>query len=129
MDLAEWLRAVSQAAAMLVEGVGVVIVVIQHSVRTVSLFLKRLEHEPSASAAAPPRPTVTRVPDLARAVGTHSVSIDDKPQCQGMCPEGQSSDRVRSAPGGRAALSNDIPHGDQGLRGSSRPRTYEPSAK
>ena len=34
----------------------------RHSARTVSLFLKRLsEHQP-ASAAAPPRPTVTRVP-------------------------------------------------------------------
>ena len=34
----------------------------QHSARTVSLFLKRLEQEPSASAAASSRPTVTRVP-------------------------------------------------------------------
>jgi transposase len=34
----------------------------QHSARTVSLFLKRLEQDPSASAAAPSRPTVTRVP-------------------------------------------------------------------
>jgi transposase len=34
----------------------------QHSARTVSLFLKRLEHEPSASAVPSSRPTVTRVP-------------------------------------------------------------------
>lgn len=34
----------------------------QHSARTVSLFLKRLEQDPSASAAAPSRPPVTRVP-------------------------------------------------------------------
>src|SRR5215212_323255 len=35
----------------------------QHSARTVSLFLKRLEQDPSASAAAvSSRPTVTRVP-------------------------------------------------------------------
>ncbi len=34
----------------------------QHSARTVSLFLKRLNEHRPASAAAPPRPTVTRVP-------------------------------------------------------------------
>jgi transposase len=35
----------------------------QHSARTVSLFLKRLSNEqPSASTAAPPRQTMTRVP-------------------------------------------------------------------
>src|SRR5207237_7705422 len=34
----------------------------QHSARTVSLFLKRLEQDPSASAAVPSRPTVTRAP-------------------------------------------------------------------
>lgn len=34
----------------------------QHSARTVSLFLKRLEREPSASAVAPSRPTITKVP-------------------------------------------------------------------
>jgi transposase len=34
----------------------------QYSARTVSLFLKRLEQDPSASAAAPSRPPVTRVP-------------------------------------------------------------------
>jgi transposase len=34
----------------------------QHSARTVSLFLKRLNDEPPASEAAPPRPTVTRAP-------------------------------------------------------------------
>ncbi len=34
----------------------------QHSARTVSLFLKRLEQDPSASAAVSSRPTVTRVP-------------------------------------------------------------------
>jgi len=34
----------------------------QYSTRTVSLFLKCLEHEPAASAAVPPRPTITRVP-------------------------------------------------------------------
>jgi transposase len=34
----------------------------QYSARTVSLFLKRLEQGPSASAAAPSRPPVTRVP-------------------------------------------------------------------
>ncbi len=33
-----------------------------YSARTVSLFLKRLEHDPSTSAAAPSRPTVTTVP-------------------------------------------------------------------
>ena len=38
----------------------------QHSARTVSLFLKRLEQDPSASAAAPSRPTVTRVPSARR---------------------------------------------------------------
>jgi transposase len=40
----------------------------QHSARTVSLFLKRLEQDPSASAVASSRPTVTRVPS-ARHVG------------------------------------------------------------
>jgi transposase len=34
----------------------------RHSARTVSLFLKRLSEHPSASVAAPPRPTLTRVP-------------------------------------------------------------------
>jgi transposase len=34
----------------------------QHSARTVSLFLKRLNEQPSAPATSPPRPTVTRVP-------------------------------------------------------------------
>jgi transposase len=34
----------------------------QHSARTVALFLKRLEQEPSASAVASSRPTATRVP-------------------------------------------------------------------
>jgi transposase len=34
----------------------------QHSARTVSLFLKRIEEYPSASAAVPSRPAVTRVP-------------------------------------------------------------------
>ena len=38
----------------------------QHSARTVSLFLKRLEQDPSASAAASSRPTVTRVPSARR---------------------------------------------------------------
>jgi transposase len=33
-----------------------------HSARTVALFLKRLEQDPSTSAASPSRPTVTRVP-------------------------------------------------------------------
>jgi transposase len=36
----------------------------QHSARTVSLFLKRLEQEPSASGVASSRPTVTRVPPV-----------------------------------------------------------------
>src|SRR5215212_8272801 len=34
----------------------------KHSARTVALFLKRLEQDPSASAAVSSRPTVTRVP-------------------------------------------------------------------
>jgi transposase len=34
----------------------------QHSARTVSLFLKRLDEQAPASTAASPRPTVTRVP-------------------------------------------------------------------
>ena len=34
----------------------------QPSARTVSLFLQRLNEHPLASTAAPPRPTVTRVP-------------------------------------------------------------------
>jgi transposase len=34
----------------------------QHSARTVSLFLKRLDEHPSPSAAAPPQPGMTRVP-------------------------------------------------------------------
>jgi transposase len=38
----------------------------QHSARTVSLFLKRLEQDPSASAAVTSRPTVTRVPSARR---------------------------------------------------------------
>jgi transposase len=38
----------------------------QHSARTVSLFLKRLEQEPSASGVAPSRPTVTKVPSARR---------------------------------------------------------------
>ncbi len=38
----------------------------QHSARTVSLFLKRLEQEPSASTVASSRPTVTRVPSARR---------------------------------------------------------------
>ena len=41
----------------------------QHSARTVSLFLKRLEQEPSASAAVPPRPTITRVPSARQVAG------------------------------------------------------------
>jgi transposase len=38
----------------------------QHSARTVSLFLQRLEQEPSASGVASSRPTVTRVPSARR---------------------------------------------------------------
>jgi transposase len=38
----------------------------QHSSRTVSLFLKYLEEEPSVSSVAAPRPTVTRVPSVRR---------------------------------------------------------------
>lgn len=34
----------------------------RHSSRTVSLFLQRLEHDPSSSVAGPSGPTVTRVP-------------------------------------------------------------------
>ena len=34
----------------------------QHTARTVSLFLKRLNEQPSAAATSPPRPRVTRVP-------------------------------------------------------------------
>src|SRR4051812_21853215 len=36
----------------------------QHSARTVSLFLKRLEQDPSASAATSARPSVTKVPSV-----------------------------------------------------------------
>jgi transposase len=49
----------------------------QHSARTVSLFLKRLEHEPSASAVASSRPMVTRVPS-ARHVASMLVSRKDR---------------------------------------------------
>jgi transposase len=38
----------------------------QHSARTVSLFLKRLEQEPSASTVPSSRPTATRVPSARR---------------------------------------------------------------
>jgi transposase len=38
----------------------------QNSARTVSLFLKRLEEEPSASGVASSRPTVTKVPSARR---------------------------------------------------------------
>lgn len=38
----------------------------RHSARTVSLFLKRLEQEPSASEGASSRPTVTRAPSARR---------------------------------------------------------------
>jgi transposase len=38
----------------------------QHSARTVSLFLKRLEQDPSVSAAASSRPMVARVPSARR---------------------------------------------------------------
>jgi transposase len=49
----------------------------QHSARTVSLFLKRLEQDPSASAAVTSRPTVTRVPS-ARHVASLLVCRKDR---------------------------------------------------
>jgi transposase len=49
----------------------------QHSARTVSLFLKRLAQDPSASAVAPSRPPVTRVPS-ARHVASSLVWRQDR---------------------------------------------------
>ena len=49
----------------------------QHSARTVSLFLKRLEQDPSASAATSARPTVTKVPS-ARSVASLLVWRKDR---------------------------------------------------
>jgi transposase len=49
----------------------------QHSARTVSLFLKRLEQDLSASAVASSRPMVTRVPS-ARHVASMLVSRKDR---------------------------------------------------
>ncbi|MBA3332080.1 MAG: transposase [Actinobacteria bacterium] len=49
----------------------------QHSARTASLFLKRLEQDPSASAAVSSRPTVTRVPS-ARHVASLLVGRKDR---------------------------------------------------
>jgi transposase len=49
----------------------------QHSARTVSLFLKRLEQDPSASAAVTSRRTVTRVPS-ARHVASLLVCRKDR---------------------------------------------------
>jgi transposase len=49
----------------------------QHSARTVSLFLKRLAQDPSASAAAPSRPAVTRAPS-ARHVACSLVWRQDR---------------------------------------------------
>jgi transposase len=52
----------------------------QHSARTVSLFLKRLEQEPSASAAAPSLPTVTRVPSARHVACTLVLRKDRLPE-------------------------------------------------
>lgn len=49
----------------------------QHSARTVSLFLMRLEQDPSASAATSARPTVTKVPS-ARSVASLLVWRKDR---------------------------------------------------
>jgi transposase len=52
----------------------------QHSARTVSLFLKRLEQDPSASAVASSRPTVTRVPSARRVASLFVWRRDQVPE-------------------------------------------------
>jgi transposase len=52
----------------------------QHSARTVSLFLKRLSEHPSTPAAAPPRPTTTRVPSARRVACLLTWSKDRLPE-------------------------------------------------
>jgi len=52
----------------------------QYSARTVSLFLKRLEQEPSTSAVGSSRPTVTRVPHARHVAGLLVWRKDQLPE-------------------------------------------------